>query len=67
MFSRSLQKEETSLTKDRNHLKDREILGRGILVESWQLSTVFPDQKRELGVNLESQATTQRHHKPPES
>lgn len=45
VFSCSLQKSETNLTKDRNHLKDKEILGWGISPESWQLNTIFPDQK----------------------
>lgn len=48
MFSCSLQIEETSLTKDRNHLEDREILGWGILFESWQLKTVLPLSKMRI-------------------
>lgn len=44
-LSCSLQKSETSLTKERNHMKDEEILGWRILLESWQLNTILPDQK----------------------
>lgn len=67
VFFCSFQKEETSLTKDRNHLEDREIWGWGFSFESWQLNAVvLPDQKRGLGANFESRITTQRHQEPPE-
>lgn len=44
-FLCTFQEEETSLTKDENHLEEREIWGWGFLFENWQLNDVLPDQK----------------------